>query len=431
MIQCFVFSLLLVPGIALQLYNHGSSSLNNPAWMGQLDNGIPIRELSIFGTHSSMGTGVWGDAFQTQGNSLTNQMVMGFRALDIRCRHKDNQFPVHDRLVYLNTNLGAVLATVKSFLLSYPSEAILMHIVEEYNPSGNTQSFEQTYISYRNSYSDVIWVPTTQNPLLGEVRGKIVIIQDFPGTQTHGLLYSTFTVLPHKQYSTNWDQYDRWVAVKTFLGATNSAGASRISFWTGNTGSFPYFVASGKSSPGNNDPRLLTGALSFKSSTYPDFPRVACLGTLCTILFEGINILAYNYLIAQNYNYLGIIFTDFLGDDVLARGISLNTGKFTPCPLNLITQGCTYCSSSSQCLGCNSTTHYLYLSSNFSCAADTGYFLNWTAATVNEATQCSAPMPGCLACSSSVFCVECDILANYKLVNNDCGAAFGYYLNAL
>ena len=77
-----------------------------------------------------MGQGTWGHAFMTQSNTLTNQMMIGMRALDIRCRHKDDSLLVHDRLVYLNANLQDVLNTVRSFLQSYPSEVILVHIVE-------------------------------------------------------------------------------------------------------------------------------------------------------------------------------------------------------------------------------------------------------------------------------------------------------------
>lgn len=110
-------------------YNHQSSTYLNTSWMSLLDNGIPLRKLSIIGTHSSMGTGAWGDAFQTQSNSLMNQMRMGIRALDIRCRHYNNQFPIHDRLVYLNTNLGAVFSTVSTFLQNSSMETILIHIV--------------------------------------------------------------------------------------------------------------------------------------------------------------------------------------------------------------------------------------------------------------------------------------------------------------
>ena len=133
---------------------------------------------------------------------------------------------------------------------------------------------------------DIIWTPTSQNPILGEVRGKIVIIQDFPATGIHGLLYSTFTTLGHKWFTTNWNQYDKWMDVKSALNNANAAGSSYLSFWTGHGGSFPYFVASGKSSPGNNHPRLVTGLTTpgFKSY-YPDFPRVACFIGICSIVF--------------------------------------------------------------------------------------------------------------------------------------------------
>ncbi len=224
-----------------------------------------------------------------------------------------------------------------------------------------------------------------------------MIIQDFSGVSIHGLMYSTFTVLPHKWYNTNWDQYDKWTAVKSFLSASNAAGESRLSFWTGHGGSFPYFVASGKSSPGNSDPRLATGLTTPGfSKSYPDFPRVACFIGICTIAFEGINILGFNYINSNNLNYLGIIFTDFVGDALLQKVMSLNVGKFTPCPSSLLTQGCTFCTSTGQCLGCNSTLHYLFNSANSSCYADKGYYLNWSSPTANSPTACSIPMVGCL-----------------------------------
>jgi len=82
----------IIPSLTQSLYNHQASSYVNSSWMGLLDNGIPIRKLSIIGSHCSMSTGVWGDAFQTQSNSLMGQMVSGIRALDMRCRHYNNAF---------------------------------------------------------------------------------------------------------------------------------------------------------------------------------------------------------------------------------------------------------------------------------------------------------------------------------------------------
>ena len=88
--------LLLVIAQGQQLYNHDSSnSYLNETWMGTLDDGIPLRKISLIGTHSTMSQGIWGDAFQTQGLNLITQLRSGIRALDIRCRHQDNQFPIY------------------------------------------------------------------------------------------------------------------------------------------------------------------------------------------------------------------------------------------------------------------------------------------------------------------------------------------------
>lgn len=210
-------------------------------------------------------------------------------------------------------------------------------------------------------------------------------------------MYSTFTVLPHKWFNTNWDQYDKWTAVKSFLSTSNTAGDSMLSFWTGYGGSFPYFVASGQSIPGNTAPLLSTGLTTPGfSSSYPDFPRVACFIGICTIAFQGINILAYNYINANNLKYLGIVFTDFLGDVLLQKAVSLNVAKFTPCPTTQLTQGCTFCSSTAQCLACNTTNHYIYLNTSSTCAAAVGFYLNWTDATTNVAVNCNTPIFGCL-----------------------------------
>lgn len=74
--------------------------------------------------------------------------------------------------------------------------------------------------------------------------------------------------------------------MKDQLNYARSKEESCLTFWTGSVGSFPYFVASGKSSPQNGAPRLATGLTTpgFKKY-YPDFPRVACFIGICTIAF--------------------------------------------------------------------------------------------------------------------------------------------------
>ncbi len=147
---------------------------------------------------------------------------------------------------------------------------------------------------------------------------------------------------------------------------------------------------------------------------------------MCSICFEGINKLAYSYIINNNLQFLGIVFTDFFGDDILKKGVSLNTGKFVKCPQVQLDHGCTYCSSTSNCLGCNETLFYIYNPVTFNCDAAVGYFINATF--IPE--LCSIPMIGCLDCSSDTVCTVCDVFGNYKLINGSCEAATGYFLDA-
>ena len=228
-------------------------------------------------------------------------------------------------------------------------------------------------------------------------RGKVVIIQNFFGNSIHGLLYDSFTNLGHKNYATNWDQHDRWLQIKGFLANANSNTQSFLAFWTGSVGSFPYFVASGKSSPSNGAPRLATGLTTpgFKSY-YPDFPRVACFIGICTIAFEGINILAYNYYNGNGFKYIGINFLDFFGDTLIESVIGLNSQLFGVCTTTQTDRGCTVCSVSGDCLACDEDNHYKLNPSTSNCDAAVGYYLNSTF----YPEPCSSAMPGCLECSS-------------------------------
>ena len=137
---CNIVLILLLSLLNAQ-YSFYPSTYVNTNWMSLLDNGVPLRKLTIIGSHSSMGSGPLNLTYQTQSNSLMGQMQMGMRALDIRCRHFNNQFHIHDRDMFLNHTLDSVIMIVRSFLQTYPRETILMHIVEEFTPSGNSRTF--------------------------------------------------------------------------------------------------------------------------------------------------------------------------------------------------------------------------------------------------------------------------------------------------
>ena len=98
--------------------------------------------------------------------------------------------------------------------------------------------------------------------------------------------------------------------------------------------------------------------------------------------------MAYDHITGQGIGYTGIIFTDFIGEVILTNVIAMNGNRFQPCSADLISQGCTYCQSSTTCKGCNTTENYIYLTSNSSCAAADGYYLLWNTATSNTPTLC-------------------------------------------
>jgi hypothetical protein len=174
----------------------------------------------------------------------------------------------------------------------------------------------------------------------------------------------------------------------------NTAKKSQISFWTGHGGSYPYFIASGQISNGNSAGRLVTGLTTpgFKSS-YPDFPRVACFIGICSIVFEGVNILGYDYITSNNFAYTGIVYVDFYGDQLLQRIVGRNTAVYSKCILTQTTQGCTLCSSAGVCLKCNTLLHYVYNAVTKSCLAEIGYYLDSVSFLP---ILCSTPMSGCL-----------------------------------
>ncbi len=308
-------------------YSHDSDpGYRNPNWMSSLPDSRPLSQLSIPGTHDTMAR-YGGDIAQTQSMTLSMQLQAGVRALDIRCRHINNAFAIHHGLIYQNANFDDVLSAVRDFLQANPRETILMRVKEEYTPTGNTRSFADTYASYVQRYPNLFWTPNSSNPTLGSVRGRIVVLQNFSAPQAWGLDYNSLNQQDDYVLTTNWDLYSKWTKVKNQMAAasTGSPDTFYINYLSGAQGSFPYFVASGQSSPGSNDPLLSTGLTTpgWKSS-YPDFPRVACFIGICTIAFEGANRLASERLAGTTYGRVGILMADFPGRLFLSNLIAHN-----------------------------------------------------------------------------------------------------------
>jgi hypothetical protein len=191
----------------------------HPNWMDSLDGSLLISEISVPGTHETMASQSGGPSVYCQSvQDLRKQLDAGIRAIDLRCRPVYDRFAIHHADYYQEAYFGEplnipghqdygdqnVMQKCVQFLYDNPSEFILMRIAHGRNTSGPlsedncSRSFSETFEWYREddgchisatsgdsivNYKDYIWATSNylpdEYPTIDEVRGKIVILQDF------------------------------------------------------------------------------------------------------------------------------------------------------------------------------------------------------------------------------------------------------------
>lgn len=312
-------------------WNTGTTAQSKPMWMRFLGDNTKLSQLSLPGTHDSMAhksnlTGL--DVTRTQTMDLWSQLTSGIRALDIRlyCEPNSWDFSIHHGPVHVGYDLDDVLSTVQRFLQQYPTETVVMRLKQEQS-SASDNEMRQRFNVYYNRYRDLFYKGGSDNPTLGEMRGKCVILSDVWSLNDLGINYRDLNVQDSYNLVSNWDLYSKWEKVKRQINAANQSTNTDIymNYLSGSGGSFPYFVASGHSSPGTSAARLATGLTEPGfHNYYPDFPRGAWLGPFATIYFEGVNTLTADYLTKQNVGHCGIVMADFPGARLINAIISCN-----------------------------------------------------------------------------------------------------------
>lgn len=154
------------------------------SWMTGIADNTSIARITIPGTHDSGARfePVAGTA-KCQNLTIAEQLEAGVRFLDIRCRHIGDAFAIHHGSIYQNLNFTDVITACLSFLDNHPGETIVMCVKEEYDPTNNTRSFEQTFDSYI-AVNPTRWYLGASVPNLGSVRNKIVLLRRFGASST-------------------------------------------------------------------------------------------------------------------------------------------------------------------------------------------------------------------------------------------------------
>ena len=202
--------------------------ITHTCWMRYVPDDASVMTLSIPGTHNSccvhglLGLG------RAQELDLPDQLNAGIRFLDIRFTHYQDNLCVHHDVICTEKSYVDVLTICFNFLRQYPSETILMSVDEESrfdealgkfapsqiicklpmtdtaSPGKNTRSFEDTFnaktwecIEDIPLFYNFVAVPPggnstvtspalTSETTLGDVRGKIILLRRFEGSQDVG-----------------------------------------------------------------------------------------------------------------------------------------------------------------------------------------------------------------------------------------------------
>ncbi|GAA2052133.1 hypothetical protein GCM10009839_69260 [Catenulispora yoronensis] len=345
-------------------YSHDSSiGLTETDWMRMLPDSARLSELSLPGTHDSGASVAGGDSALTQSMSLSTQLNSGIRAWDIRLADVvvAHALPVKKLGIYHGPFFQktlfsfdasrydyppTVLQVADTFLQNHPSETLLMRIQDEQPTPGFADKVKTDLDADPHYYRG-----TSDNPALGEVRGKIVVLQNFSSPSRVGIPWRNdcrnpgyLCIQDDYHLTTNWNLADKWRSIKAQLdrAAAGSRNTVYVNFLSGSGGSFPYFVASGHSSPGTSAPNLLTGwtrgyagTCFYAYNCLAEYPSVGCLTywffgtrTTCSVAFEGANVLTMQEMDRQKgrpHRY-GLIYADFPGRGLISDVIAANLG---------------------------------------------------------------------------------------------------------
>jgi 1-phosphatidylinositol phosphodiesterase len=335
-------AVLAVPGTALAQPTNSTPAFNsvtqaqNPDWMAQIPDSTSLADLSIPGTHDTMGIegGLLPTSYETQGDegisgqTLAAQLEAGIRAIDIRVRivNSGTAFAIHHEDVYEDANFDDVLTKAQTFLQANPSETIVMDLHGECNgdttegglgislpglcaddPSNATEAMRETiFQSYVARYPGLFYAPsvtgtsTADMPTLGEARGHIVLT-DFQGP--NGEIYAGYGLT---QLTTgNWGQYEENSWTQCDLASKWALAQANVNVASADAANMYTTYLSASCAPFGADPADMAGGYGGGTGENQDL---------------------LNYISAGSVSRTGVVMMDFPGYALINAIIGLNPG---------------------------------------------------------------------------------------------------------
>lgn len=158
---------------------HFDKKYDDVLWMSDLDDATIINEMSIPGTHNS---GAMHSLFDVSGKcqdmTISNQLKIGVRFLDIRLQLVNNEFMVVHDFVGQKLKFIDVLEDIDTFIKNNNKEFIIMSLKEDADAKKSDVSFSDELYNLLLKYEHIVFdneLPKT----LGDARGNIYILNRF------------------------------------------------------------------------------------------------------------------------------------------------------------------------------------------------------------------------------------------------------------
>ncbi len=336
-------------------YDHRDSAypgFDNSDWMADLPDFLHISEISMVGTHDTYSDALdlapwpinW--TAHCQRMPLDAQLKSGIRMIDIRLNSSLRMG--HGKFHF--AAFSSALMSCAAFLENHEQEAILMRVQINWLPSGGgpdgdpeellsnfRDCMQEVYEDSTSYYDRWCWhrheSENPTNPTLGEVRGKIVLLADYP-FQGHGVSDTTLYGLQYndsnmkiQDYSniSDFGMHGKWHRIRDHLDAASEGDPETIYInylSAAAMGYFPFFVASGHLSYGTTFPHLWAGFVRWADHYLAK--RVCFIWCTWWYYFDGMNELTYKYLINKTTERVGIIMADFPGPGLIRTVIAVN-----------------------------------------------------------------------------------------------------------
>lgn len=143
------------------------------AWMSEVDASRSLANMTILGTHDSCAVHEIVGIGKCQHLSLSQQLNIGVRYLDIRCGVKNGSFQMHHGPIDEQLSFDDVMNSCLTFLSQNPSETIFMRIKQEHSSVSDSDFMGIFNVKYGHYQNAMLFVDKSKGPgTLADARGR-------------------------------------------------------------------------------------------------------------------------------------------------------------------------------------------------------------------------------------------------------------------